>query len=143
MQETQETRVQSLGQEDPLEKGMATSSFLENPMDREAWWATTIGSHRVRNQSDLACTHSTHANFYISRICKNECFSVPHKMKGHILKFLCIQFPRQAQIHFYTLMCVGVGESRRVRKRERVCVCVCVCVCDNAKYRKKRTGISL
>ena len=33
----QETQVHSLGQEDPLEKGMATSSFLENPMDRETW----------------------------------------------------------------------------------------------------------
>ena len=39
----QETRVQSLGQEDPLEKGMATHSHtlgLENSMDRGAWWAT-------------------------------------------------------------------------------------------------------
>ena len=36
----QETQVQSLSQEDPLEKGMATHSsisFLENSMDREAW----------------------------------------------------------------------------------------------------------
>ena len=36
----QETRVRSLGQEDPLEKGMATYplqySCLENPMDRGA-----------------------------------------------------------------------------------------------------------
>ena len=31
----QETRVQSLGQEDPLKKGMATC--LENPMNRGAW----------------------------------------------------------------------------------------------------------
>ena len=32
----QETQVQSLGQEDPLEKGMATTPvfLLENPMDR-------------------------------------------------------------------------------------------------------------
>ena len=38
-----ETRVRSLGREDPLEEGMATySSTLcpENPMDRGAWWAT-------------------------------------------------------------------------------------------------------
>ena len=43
MQETEETRVQSLGWENPLEEGMATlSSYscLENPMDRGAWWAT-------------------------------------------------------------------------------------------------------
>ena len=40
MQEMQEMQVQSLGQEDPLEKEMATQercSFLENPMDGEAW----------------------------------------------------------------------------------------------------------
>ena len=39
----QEARVQSLGWEDPLEEGMATHSsilHLENPKDREAWWAT-------------------------------------------------------------------------------------------------------
>ena len=41
----QKMQVQSLGHEDPLEKGMAThSSILENPMDRGAWWATV---HRV------------------------------------------------------------------------------------------------
>ena len=41
-QETQETQVPSLGQEDPLEKEMATLRYscLENPMDRGAWWAT-------------------------------------------------------------------------------------------------------
>ena len=42
----QEIQVQSLDQEDPLEKGMAThsSSCLENSMDRGAWRATV---HRV------------------------------------------------------------------------------------------------
>ena len=43
---TQETQVQSLGQEDPLEKGMAIHSSilgLENPMDRGAWWAVLHG----------------------------------------------------------------------------------------------------
>ena len=42
----QETQVQSLGQEDPLEKGMVTPlqySCLENPMDRGAWWAAVHG----------------------------------------------------------------------------------------------------
>ena len=36
----QETQVRSLGQEDPLEKGMATHSHyscLENPRDKGAW----------------------------------------------------------------------------------------------------------
>jgi len=42
----QETQVQSLGWEDPLEEGMATHSSilaLETPMDRGAWWATVHG----------------------------------------------------------------------------------------------------
>ena len=36
----QKTQAQSLGQKDPLEKGMAT---LENSMDRGVWWATIHG----------------------------------------------------------------------------------------------------
>ena len=35
-----ETQVQSLGREEPLEKGMATHSCLDNSMDRGAWRAT-------------------------------------------------------------------------------------------------------
>ena len=55
MQETQETRVWSLGQEEPLEEEMATYSqysSLENPMDRGTWHATV---HKVaKNQSWLS-----------------------------------------------------------------------------------------
>ena len=43
----QRRRVQSLGQEDPLEKGMATPlqySCLGNPIDKGGWWVTV---HRV------------------------------------------------------------------------------------------------
>ena len=42
----QEMQVQSLDQEDPLEKEMATHSSIlrwKIPMDREAWWATVQG----------------------------------------------------------------------------------------------------
>ena len=46
----QETRVQSLGQDDPLEKGMAThTSFLAwkvKFMDRRVWWAAVHGVKR-------------------------------------------------------------------------------------------------
>ena len=41
-----ETRVQSLGWEDPLEKEIATHPSIlawENPMDGGAWWATAHG----------------------------------------------------------------------------------------------------
>ena len=49
----QETRVQSLGQEDLLEKGMAYSlqyPCLENPMGRGAWWATVHGVAKNRTR---------------------------------------------------------------------------------------------
>ena len=50
VQETQETGVQSLGREEPLEEEIATHSSihscLENSMDREVWHATV---HRVPN----------------------------------------------------------------------------------------------
>ena len=49
MKETQDTRVRSLGWEDPLEKEMATHSGIlawRIPMDRGAWWAIV---HRVAN----------------------------------------------------------------------------------------------
>ena len=43
VKEMQEIRVQSLGGEDPLAKGMATHPSIlawRIPMDRGAWWAT-------------------------------------------------------------------------------------------------------
>ena len=42
----QETWVQSLGWEDPLEEGVATHSSIlawTIPMDRRAWWAIVHG----------------------------------------------------------------------------------------------------
>ena len=34
-------------------------SYLENPVDRGAWWLLSIGLHRVgHNWSDLACMHA-------------------------------------------------------------------------------------
>ena len=50
--QTEETWVPSLGQEDPLEEGIAVYSsilvwritWMENPMDREACWAR---GHRI------------------------------------------------------------------------------------------------
>ena len=51
----QETWVQSLGWEDPLDKGMATHSSIlawRIPMDRGAWLATVQRLRRVRHDSD-------------------------------------------------------------------------------------------
>ena len=49
----QETQVQSLGWEDPLEKGMGYPlhySCLENSMDRRAWQATVHGVTKSQTQ---------------------------------------------------------------------------------------------
>ena len=48
----QETRVRSLGQEDPLEKGMATHSSVlarEIPWTEESGGLQSMGSQRVRH----------------------------------------------------------------------------------------------
>ena len=54
MQETEETRVRSLVQEDPLEEEMATHcgilAWKISSMDRGAWWATV---HGVSKESDM------------------------------------------------------------------------------------------
>ena len=56
----QETWVQSLGQEDPLQEGMVTHSqysCLKSPMDGGAWWATAHGVAKSRTRlSDCTFT---------------------------------------------------------------------------------------
>ena len=65
----QETQVQSLGREAPLEEGMATHSSihscLQNPMDRGAWRAAV---HRVA-QSQItteATKQQQHIHFFFT-----------------------------------------------------------------------------
>ena len=56
----QETWVQSLGQEDLLEKEMATQySCLGNPIDRGAWRSTVCG---VAKESDMTERLSMHTH---------------------------------------------------------------------------------
>ena len=61
MQETGETQVRSLGQEDPLEEGMAIHFSIlawRLPWTEEPGGLQSMGSHRVGNDgSDLAHTH--------------------------------------------------------------------------------------
>ena len=61
----QETWVQFLGQEDPLEKEMATHSSIlawRTLMDRGAWQATVHGVARVRH--DLATKPALNERFF-------------------------------------------------------------------------------
>ena len=62
----QETLVQSLGREDPLEKEMTTTPVfsLGNPMDRGAWQATVYGVCKeldVKHEENdgISCSNST------------------------------------------------------------------------------------
>ena len=55
----QQTWVHSLGQEYPLEEGMATHSSIlawRIPMDREAWWATVHGGHKELDMTERLST---------------------------------------------------------------------------------------
>ena len=54
--------VQSLGQEDHLEEGMATRSSIlawRIPMDREAWRDTVHGVAKSRTQLNWLSTHTS------------------------------------------------------------------------------------
>ena len=57
--------VRSLGREDSLEKEMATSSCLENPMDGGAWWAT---AHRVTKSQDTTERLNFNFNGLLKRV---------------------------------------------------------------------------
>ena len=77
----QETQVWSLGQEEHLEKEMATHSVqyscLGNPMNRGAWWATV---HGVRQESDTTQRHkrSQARDGYL----EGSAISAPHTVHG-------------------------------------------------------------
>ena len=62
MQETEEMQVPSLGQEDPLEEGMATHSSIlawRIPRTEEPGGLPSVRSQRVEHDwSDLAHTHT-------------------------------------------------------------------------------------
>ena len=64
MQEMYETWVQSLGQEDPLEEGMATHASIlawRIPLDRGAWRATV---HRVAQNWTRLKSLSMHTPYF-------------------------------------------------------------------------------
>ena len=68
MQETEEMRVQSLGEEDPLEQEMANSlqySCLENPRDGGAWWAAVCGVAQGRTRLKRLSSSSSSSVFLL------------------------------------------------------------------------------
>ena len=81
MQEMQETPVRSLGQEDPLEEGMATHSSIlawRIPWTEEPGGLWYIGSQRVRHDwSEHAYTvHNYRGKFLLAIIQKSDCRNI-------------------------------------------------------------------
>ena len=77
MHEVQETRVQSLGQLDPLEEGMATRSSIlawKIPWTEEPGGLQPVGSHRVRHDGVTENPHNTIK--YLVSVCISDHFIV-------------------------------------------------------------------
>ena len=64
----QETWVQSLGREDPVEKGMATHSGIpawKIPMHRGSWQATVHGVAESDTTEQLSTAHTESVSIFI------------------------------------------------------------------------------
>ena len=88
VQEPQETWVQSLGQEDPWEVGMATYSSilaLENPMDRGVW----CGLQSMGSQSQIQLR-----DFHISWTVARQAPLSMGFSKARILEWVAVSFSR-------------------------------------------------
>ena len=123
----QETWVRSLGQEDPLENGMAIHSSilnLENPMDRGAWKATVHGV--PKSWTDWA-TNTFTFHFHLGRLSYLSLLffgTVPSD--GYIFPFLLcllllfffqvfVRPPQTAILHFAVLF---LGEKEETKHPE-------------------------
>ena len=84
----QETWVQSLGHEDPLEEELATYSrrfSLENPTDRGAWWATVHGVPKswtrlsdwiTTNKTNSVCMSTPNSHKVIFKNCNSDPYTL-------------------------------------------------------------------
>ena len=67
----QELQIRFLGQENPLEKGMATlvqDIFLQNHMDKGAWWVTVHGVTKSLDTTEQL----THTHISIFRLLMSQ-----------------------------------------------------------------------
>ena len=125
-----ETWVRSLGQEDPLEKEMATYSryfCLENPMDGGAWWATahraTINKWLQKINGYYNCYyHNYFYHYYDDYITRsvNQLKSNKHSLKTHYVlgAYVRLLFPKMTAPIY---MCVSPVSSPG-RESERSCL---------------------
>ena len=97
MQETQETQVQSLGQEGSPgdENGNPLRySCLENPVDRRAWWATACGVAKESDTTERINTYikALHLLFFLKNIPKGYILFQMTFPSGYdlLLSVLCV-----------------------------------------------------
>ena len=122
-QETQATRVRSLGGEDPLEEGGHSNplqySCLGNPMDAGAWQATVHGFSESRTWQ-WACTHTHYKGcmwLVLNRpfLCCNASFKAPSPSLSLLLLFSyrcdledlrkkCFKFPEAVSSNIFILI---------------------------------------
>ena len=86
MQETQETQVQSLGGEDPLEEENGNPlnySCLENPTDRGAWQTTDHGVKELNTTEQLNTTtqHTTYWSIHQELVARTQRVMIEPKQK--------------------------------------------------------------
>ena len=89
MQEMEETRVQYLSQEDPLEEGMATTQvFL--PGKSHEWGAWQATAHRVQKSQTHLKRLSTHTsrghNVFLVAIVRPPIYTHPSSQAGRSVK---------------------------------------------------------
>ena len=88
----QETQVQSLGQEDPLEKEMALQySCLGNPMDRGAWQA-----YSPQGRKEVDTTEQLNNNMTTNYVSKSDDFTFIFYSRS--LNILCSYISTQIPI---------------------------------------------
>ena len=98
-------QVQFLGQEDPLEVGMATHSSilaLRIPMDRGGWWATI---HRVVKSWLQLKWLSTHAHTH-------SLFTNNKQVQAYLRDILYLVSDMTEWLHFhFSFSCIGEGNG--------------------------------
>ena len=118
----QETRVQSMGQEDPLEKGMATRSSIlawKIPWTEGPGWLQSIGLHRVgHDQSDLAHTaqHSELLKGVRGWGCEGACLQGWTASREDTLRSSVSRSPSASDSQHLTKHEIN-SEGRKVRRR--------------------------
>ena len=111
-----------MGQEDPLEEGMATYSSIlawRIPMDRGAWWATVHGITELHMTKRLSRT----------QYFEEEVMRWPCETQNDVCVHVCLHVHPLSQVY----VCVHVCTCMYMYVR--VCVCVCVCTSPQASRR--------